>query len=257
MAYRDADSTLIDLQKIRATVDASPFPSAEIHLTEWNSSPDPRDLVHDTAFMAPFVVMNNLKSTGLADSLVFWTFTDVFEEGRAGDTIFHGGFGMINGQGLKKASYYGYWFLARLGSQKLAAGKDFFVTRKGEKIQVLLWNYCHYNARFAAGDRGGLTEHARDGIFEDQPALEFAVQAAGANGAYKVSRFTFDRQHGSAFDAWLACGAPANPNADELAWLKRQAGPHLTTETVQAGGQMALSARVEPHGITLIEIEPI
>ena len=95
----------VDLQRIRACVDQSPFKEAEIHLTEWNSSPSPRDLVHDTAFMAPFVVMNNLKGLGLVDSLAFWTFTDVFEEGRAGNTLFHGGFGLLNTQGLKKPSY--------------------------------------------------------------------------------------------------------------------------------------------------------
>ena len=105
MGYRDEDSTWIDLQRIRACVDQSPFKEAEIHLTEWNSSPSPRDLVHDTAFMAPFVVMNNLKGLGLVDSLAFWTFTDVFEEGRAGNTIFHGGFGLMTTQGLKKPSY--------------------------------------------------------------------------------------------------------------------------------------------------------
>ena len=33
------------------------------------------------------------------DSLAYWTFTDVFEEHGAGDTAFHGGFGLINYQG--------------------------------------------------------------------------------------------------------------------------------------------------------------
>jgi len=53
--FREEDSTPTDLKWVRETVRKSSFPQAEIHLTEWNSSPSPRDLVHDTAFMAPYI----------------------------------------------------------------------------------------------------------------------------------------------------------------------------------------------------------
>lgn len=257
MGYRNADSTLIDLQRIRASVDASPFPQAEIHLTEWNSSPSPRDLVHDTAFMAPFLVMNNLKCLGLVDSLGFWTFTDVFEEGRAGDTLFHGGFGMINAQGLKKASYYGYWFLAHLGCEKLLAGRDYFVARKGEKTQILLWNYCHYKENFAQGDRSALSELSRYGVFEERGALTFNLDAEGLAGSYKVTQYTFDQQHGSAYDAWLNCGAPAAPTAEELEFLAKKTGPDLKITLLDDATSFQQSFTVLPHGVTLIEIQKL
>ena len=257
MGYRDADSTLVDLQRIRRTVDASPFPGAEIHLTEWSSSPSPRDLVHDTAFMAPFVVMNNLKCLGLVDSLVFWTFTDVFEENRAGDTIFHGGFGLINGQGLKKASYYGYWFLSRLGPENLLAGPDYFVARKGERVQLLLWNYCHYTAAFSRGDRSVLSELDRYRAFQDPGPLEFDLQVEGLAGEYKVTSYTFDRQHGSVYDAWLACGAPPTPTPEELEWLGRQAGPDLKIAYFSGEGNFSRKVALPPHGVMLIEIQKI
>ena len=210
MGYRGPESTLLDMQRVRQTVSNSAFPNAEIHLTEWNSSPSPRDLVHDTAFMAPFVVQNNIKGLGLVDSLAFWTFTDVFEEGRAGDTLFHGGFGLVNAQGLKKPSYYGYAFLARLGNEQVLAGDDFFVARKAETIQILLWNYCHYSDAFAAGDRSALSLLERYNLFANQSPRPFHLNIEGLEGRYKMTRHTFDRAHGSAFDTWLAFGAPAN-----------------------------------------------
>lgn len=257
MCYRGPDSTLVDLQKIRATVDASPFPRAEIHLTEWNSSPSPRDLVHDTCFMAPFVVQNCVWGLGLVDSLGFWTFSDVFEEGRAGDTIFHGGFGLINTQGLKKASYYGYWFLNRLGEELVETGADYVVTRRGETTQVLMWNYVHYNAAFANGDRSMLTEHERDRIFQPAQAKAFQVSIGGLDGTYKVSRYTFDPQHGSVFDAWLAMGAPAEPTAEEIEYLQRKAGPELQVSRVAGQAEFAAEVTVQPHGLTLIEIQKL
>ncbi len=257
MGYRGPDSTTVDMQKVRESVNRSAFPEAEIHLTEWNSSPSPRDLVHDTAFMAPFVVQNNLMGLGLVDSLAFWTFTDVFEEGRAGDGLFHGGFGLLNYQGLKKPSYYGYWFLARLGSELLALGADYAVTRKGASTQVLLWNYCHYTEAFAQGDRSALTRQNRYDIFENQQPRRFQLAIGGLDGRWKVSTHTFDRLHGSAFDLWQRFGAPENPTAEELEWLRMQDVPGLQVELIDAPGALQREVTLQPHGVTLIEIQKL
>ena len=87
---------------IKNIVDNSPYSNAEIHLTEWNSSPSPRDLIHDTPFMAPFILYNITQNFGRIDSLGFWTFTDVFEENGPGKIPLHGGFGLMNADGIKK-----------------------------------------------------------------------------------------------------------------------------------------------------------
>jgi xylan 1,4-beta-xylosidase len=257
MGYRDEDSTRSDMQRIWDCVDQSPFKQAEIHLTEWNSSPSPRDLIHDTAFMAPFVIMNNLKGLGLADSLAFWTFTDVFEEGRAGNSLFHGGFGMFNTQGLKKPSYYGYWFLARLGSQELLSGIDFIAVRKGQVIQILMWNYCHYTDAFASGDRLELTESERYSVFKNKPPSTFEISITGCCGSYEVTRFEFNREHGSVFDAWKSCGEPKELSKDILAWLQQKTGPDIYIRTVHETKELHLTTIIQPHGVSLIEIKPI
>ena len=60
---------------------------------------------------------SKLKGTeGYADSMSYWTFTDIFEEGGPVPNPFHGGFGMLNFQGLRKPSFDAYQFLNRLGS---------------------------------------------------------------------------------------------------------------------------------------------
>jgi xylan 1,4-beta-xylosidase len=114
------DATRDDLRSIRGIIDKSYYPKAEIHLTEWNSSPSPVDHSHDTLAAATFIVKTNLESIGLADSLFYWTFTDVFEENRNTDLIFHGGFGLINYQEIVKPAFHAYRFMNELGDVKLA-----------------------------------------------------------------------------------------------------------------------------------------
>ena len=79
MRTRPADSTLRDLQWLREIVSQSAYPSAEIHLTEWSSSPSARDFTHDFPQSAAYIVKTNIEAAGLVESLAYWTFTDVFE----------------------------------------------------------------------------------------------------------------------------------------------------------------------------------
>ena len=55
---------------------------------------------------------------------------------------FHGGFGLINFQGLRKPSFYAYQFLNRLGAEELVSDDpNSWATRGGGGVQVLFWNY--------------------------------------------------------------------------------------------------------------------
>ena len=114
---REVGATPRDLALLRSIVAASSYPQAEIHLTEWNTSPSPRDFTHDTLHAAAYVVKAIIDSIGSVESLSYWTFTDIFEETGAGDTFFHGGFGMINFQGIVKPMFHIYRFLNLLGDQ--------------------------------------------------------------------------------------------------------------------------------------------
>lgn len=81
---RNLQATLQDLNLVRRVVSESPYPSAEIHLTEWSSSPSSRDHSHDYVPAAIYVVRTMLASLNLVDTITYWTFTDVFEEEGAG-----------------------------------------------------------------------------------------------------------------------------------------------------------------------------
>ena len=115
----------VDVRGVEDLLAETRFSALERHFTEWSSSPSPRDPVHDTAFMAPFIVRNNWLARGLADSLAFWAISDIFEETRFGDGPFHGGFGLVNAQSLKKPAYHGYWFLSRLGLAGACRRREF------------------------------------------------------------------------------------------------------------------------------------
>ncbi len=68
------------------------------------------------------IFLSKLKGTeGFAESMSYWTFTDIFEENGPVPSPFHGGFGLLNFQGLRKPAFYAYQFLNRLGDEELAS----------------------------------------------------------------------------------------------------------------------------------------
>jgi xylan 1,4-beta-xylosidase len=255
--YRDENGTYNSLVWLREIMENCGYTNTEVHITEWNASPNDRDLIHDTMYMAPFIIQNNIKCVGIADSLGFWTFTDIFEERGAGRSIFHGGFGLINAQGLEKPSYNGYWFLSRLGCEKLYSGENYIVTRKEDKIQILMWNYCHFNDAFSDGDRKGLSEYDRYSIFKQKEDIDFKILIKNLDGRYKTLTYLNDRENGSVFDNWITNGAPESPDCDELEILKQNMKPKGSICYTKGESSLNKSLNIKPHGVILIELSKV
>lgn len=260
MTWDGPDRLLVDARGCDQLLRASAFPQVERHYTEWSSSPSPRDPVHDTAFLASFIVDNNWRARGLMDSLSFWVVSDIFEEGRQGDTPFHGGFGLVNVQGLKKASYHGYWFLSRLGEEVVAEGNGYAVTRRSDgNLAILLWNYCHYrddtnDSRLMAAAKPGEIYD----LFAAQPSREFQLKVDGVGQDARLQITRFDRQHGSVYDAWVAMGAPRHILPADLAVLRKQMELDVAVERIATpDGRLDWTTIVQPFGVTLVEISSV
>ncbi len=136
----------------------------------------------------------------------------------------------------------------------LAAGEDFVITRSGQDVQVLLWNYCHYKEDFARGNRSELSLHDRYGVFEERPRT-FSLSLAGLEGSYKVTEHLLDREHGSALDAWLRNGGLESPTQADLAILSKHTGPVGSISIVESQAEYRREITLAPHGVMLLEIK--
>src|ERR1700730_4953079 len=67
-----------------------------LYYTEWNTSSNPRDALHDEAYAAAFVVKTLMEVSDLVNGYSFWTFSDIFEESYFPSVPFHGGVGLLS-----------------------------------------------------------------------------------------------------------------------------------------------------------------
>lgn len=141
---KNTGAVIDDVKSVYNWVKASPMPNLEIHFTEWSTSCSPRDNVHDSYHSAPYILSKLKRCEGFADSMSYWVYSDIFEEPGPPDSHFHGGFGLLNVQGLKKPSFFAYKFLNKLGDVELkCSDEDAWVCKHGRNVQVLFWNYTY------------------------------------------------------------------------------------------------------------------
>ncbi len=247
------DTISLNVKRVREIIDQSVFKKAELHFTEWNTSPSSRDPIHDTYQNATYV-LNTLKKTGAAcNSMSYWTFTDVFEEAGAGASIFHGGFGLLNLQGIKKPTYYAYQFMNALGTTELVNhdASSYVCTGANGNVQALIWNYT-FTETAALFNQGYFVK--------DQPPL--AVETAALeiknlpNGKYRMETYKVGYRQNDPVTGYIAMGRPANALLKQEEELKKlSAGLPVATESIKiTKGVFKKSLQLRDNDIVFIQL---
>jgi xylan 1,4-beta-xylosidase len=117
-----------------------------VYYTEWNSSANPGDRLHDESYAAAFAVSTIMEAKGLVEGYSFRTFSDICEENYFPSMPFHGGFGLLTLHGIAKPTYRAFELLHDLGNEQLLVDGlhetvDCSVIRKDSIVTVLLTNH--------------------------------------------------------------------------------------------------------------------
>lgn len=250
---REVGATPRDLALIKKIIAESPFPHAEIHCTEWSSSSSPRDFTHDFLQAATYVVKANLDGIESVDSLSYWTFTDIFEESGAGDAIFHGGFGMINLQGIVKPTFHAYRFLNLLGDELIGRFPAGVVARCGKtkKISLLAFHYPTEMKQTVPASFGSRDQACETLALGKSEMLN--VELTDLKPGSKIIVETLDKQNGNALAVWESLGKPDNISREEAKLLREKAVATKREEfIVDDNGTFKLQRVIEPWSVVLI-----
>jgi xylan 1,4-beta-xylosidase len=236
-----------------AIIKKSARPNLPVHITEWSASYSPRDPVHDSYFSAPFL-LEQLRRTEAMSSMSYWTFTDIFEENGPAPRPFHGGFGLINFQDIRKPAFWAYKFLAMLGSTELqnADGSSYVCTDDHGGTQVLLWDLTH--------PTGGKVSN-QDYFFQKHPANakgDVTVKLKNLPpGNYRLAVQRIGYCDHDAYSGYLELGAPSNLSREMVADLKKLSEGKSASEstvTVTSSGEFVTSLPVHENDVYFLSL---
>lgn len=251
---KDEWAVSADVLKNRQQIAASAMPTLELHYTEWSSSYTPADPTHDSYHQAAYI-LQKLKQVGnAAQSMSYWVFTDIFEEAGPRIEAFHGGFGLMNTQGIKKPAYFAYQYLNELASAELKnPDSQSFATTDGKgNVQLLLWDYTHTLPEGVNNQQYFIKDLPPKSKGETQ------VQVRGLKaGKYTLTVSQVGYRRNDAYSAYLGMGAPRQLSRAQVGTLKSLAtGKPSEQRQVRIGsdGRFSIALPMRENDVYLLKL---
>jgi xylan 1,4-beta-xylosidase len=204
----DGDRTAVRSRMVhsRELIRNSALPSLPLHFTEWSSSYTPTDYIHDQYHQAAFILDKIKGAQESVDSMSYWVFTDIFEENGPRMTPFHGGFGLLNYQGIRKPAYFAFQFLNRLGPEELqnSDSSSWVCRNTAGGVQALVWDFTPVVPPPDVNDQ---VFYKREQ--PSQPAHQASLRVENLPaGTYGVEVYKTGYRANDAYTAYLDMGAP-------------------------------------------------
>jgi xylan 1,4-beta-xylosidase len=212
-----------------------------LYYTEWNSSSNPFDHLHDEPYAAAFITKSIMDVSSLVDGYSYWVFSDIFEENYFPSLPFHGGFGLLTLHGVAKPTYRAFELLHRLGNELLLVDGlhetvSARVVRKETRIMVLL------------------TNHALPGHSIESEHVMVSLNNAPKPKHVFVSRI--DSERANARLAWEEMGAPEYPSASQLDVLNEASSVARKKQPFKWSDQtVIIEINVPPHAVAAVEVD--
>ena len=233
---------------------SSSKPNLPVYITEWSASYSPRDPIHDSYFSAPFI-LEQLRHTELVKCMSYWTFTDVFEENGPVPRPFHGGFGLINYEGIRKPAFWAYKFLSMLGPTELHNNdaSSYVCTDGKGGAQVLLWDLT------PPTDGGKISN--QDYFFKPHPGQDkgnVTVNLSGLQpGQYQLSVYEIGYHQNDPYSRYLEMGSPTDLSREDVSDLKRlSAGTPISQTTVTVSRTFSKTLPLQENSVYLLSLTP-
>lgn len=246
------------IDNVKLMLKACQLDKTEIVLDEWNSNIWQRDLCNDTCYKAAFIVKNIVDNYDRISAFGYWTLSDFMEELYPSKDIFHGGFGLFTYNGIPKSCFNGMLLLRGLGDKLIQKGDGYLITSDSKGIQILLYNYCHYDKLYRHRHVTHMDTLNRYNVFSTNDTKQYQLTLNGLrDGEYLLRKYKICREGGSAFDKWLEMGAPLDLGIEEQTYLTMASKPIYTVDRVSVQEALRIECILKPHEVQLFKISEI
>jgi len=185
----------------------------------------------------------------------YWVFTDIFEEAGPRFTPFHGGFGLLNYQDIRKPAFFAYQFLNRLGPMELESTDpaSWVTTDKAGNVQMLLWDFTVTNPT---------SENNQVFYKRDLPAAPNGTARVRlshlAPGRYTQTVYQVGYRVNDAYAAYMDLGSPRQLTRAQVAQINSATDGQpreQTSVTIRADGVFERQLPLRENDVFLIILE--
>ncbi|WP_138223388.1 GH39 family glycosyl hydrolase [Nibricoccus aquaticus] len=217
----------------------------ELHWNEWGRSFHGVDKRRESAAECAFIARLLGEVSQEADAFAYWCISDIYDQVGYGREAFHGGYGLLNLQGLRKPSYHTFQLLSRLGTERKPV-PDFGVNALDGAI-----------ATVDASGRASVLVYAYQ--HDDVPVRQpLSVVVELPTGTKPGVIYRVDSMENNVVSRWQEMGAPDYLSRAQTAELQADNTLRASTSGVQVetiNGRRCARFTMESPGVALLEIE--
>lgn len=211
-----------------------------LHITEFSTSYVPLCPVHDTVFNAAYIARILSEAGEYADSYSYWTFSDVFEEMDVPKSVFHGGFGLVALNSIKKPTFYTFEFFSKAGEELLYRDENLIVTKSDDKYVIIGWN-SH-----------DLRDH------KTAPDIDYMLTIPSIAKQAILVKKEVGGAYANPMQTWSNLGKPRTLSKEQLKILKASAEPLQTDKKLfEQKGTYEVELKIPCNHLCMIEIIPV
>jgi xylan 1,4-beta-xylosidase len=183
----------------------------------------------------------------------YWTYTDIFYEAGPPPSPFHGGFGLMNVDGIRKPAWFAYKYLHALYGREIpVADGQAFASSNGRRIATVIWNWTQPKQDLS--DRPFYTK-VRPSAPADPVRIKFEHLKPGR---YRLTVHRTGFRHNDPQTAYLEMGSPAKLSASQLGKLQQLTRDLPETSRivrVRGTGAFALTIPMRTNDVVLAEMD--
>jgi xylan 1,4-beta-xylosidase len=247
------DAIVGDVRRVRKEISASKYPNLPLYFTEWSTSYNPRDLVHDSYISAPYILEKLKSSQGLLQGMSYWTYTDLFEEPGPPPTPFHGGFGLLTREGIRKPAYFAYKYLHALhGNEIPVKDSRVFAAVDGNEVSAIVWDL--QLSQQTVSNRSFFSR-----IIPSLPAQSVEITLSHLKaGSYRLRVRRTGFRNNDAYSAYIDMGKPKDltpAQQEQLTKLTSDAPEIDRIVEVGKNGSCEVSLGMRSNDVVLVTLE--
>jgi xylan 1,4-beta-xylosidase len=190
---------------------------------------------------------------GQLQGMSYWTYSDLFEESGPPPTPFHGGFGLLNREGIRKPAFFAYKYLNALAGQSIATddAQALLATDAGN-VTAVIWDFEQPEQKLS--DRPFYTK-----VIPSHPAapVKLTFKHLAPNAAYNVDVYRTGFHANDAYSTYLEMGRPNELSATQIAQLSgltRDLPEKHQFFSASKDGTLAITLPMNSNDVVLVKL---
>ncbi len=209
-------------------------------ITEWNSMAVFASAAHDSKYSSAFIIKTCMDLDSRISGYMFWCMSDVYEEVFMLGKPFHGGFGLLNNDGIPKPNFYAFKLLSLLYPERIevASEKDgeveYACFADGKDYQILIWAQDH--------------DFYKNEVNEVDVSINFVAK--------KVTGRFIDDGHCNPKSEWEKLGKPDLLTREQAETIKEKSKlKEEGIEFIAGGDKTSFKVKIATNDVVLISLK--